>query len=181
MDRLRELWERAHPHTDAIVVMQSKKLIGKAGLTRSDVPEIRQDMLMAVWRALPRFDPKRGPLEAFINSVVINAGRMLVRSRRRKKRGGGPVPVSLDAEPGLAAKARKILDGPCEGAAASSVLDARAAVASLPPHLGSVAVMLAGKSVMRTAELTGRTAREVREARDLIREHFRRLGLAEEI
>lgn len=176
-----ELWERAYPYAESIAGVKARQLIRKPGFNKSELPDLRQTLLMSVWVALPRYDPMRGSLEAYVAVAVTSTAAMLVRSRRRKKRGGGQALVSLDAEPGLADKARKILGGPADSSRAVGASDVREVMATLPPHLAAVAVILADKSIAETARLTGRTPREVRGDRELIREHFRRLGLAEEI
>lgn len=179
MDRL-QLWERAGAHTEALVVMKSKQLIGKAGLTPEDLLDIRQDLRIAVWRSLGRYDAQRGPLEAHINVVVDSAVKMLLRDRRRRKRGGGRRPLSLEDGGWIADKARQILSG--EGAAErqARIATIREACADLPSELVEMAVMRASMSASAVSRLTGRTPRQVNGAIARIRDHLRQRGVNED-
>src|SRR5206468_1235882 len=56
-----------------------------------DFDDMRQDGLMACWRAFPHFDPTRASLPTFLGRVVANRIASVVRSSRT------PVMLPLDA------------------------------------------------------------------------------------
>lgn len=178
MDRVRALWDSASSHTEALVVMKSGQVLGKAGFTRDDLDAIRQDLRMTVWQKLHLFDQSRGTLEAFVTTVIESAVKQMLRDRRRLKRGGGRRPVSLDGVPDIADKARLITGGRERRARIETV---RRALAELPPDLHEAMLKLTEHSLAKASRSTNRTKRAVTTDRDLIREHLRRYGLDKEI
>jgi RNA polymerase sigma factor (sigma-70 family) len=51
-------------------------------LPRQDFEDLEQEALMAVWRALQRFDPSRASLRTFVEMVVAARFASLMRARR---------------------------------------------------------------------------------------------------
>lgn len=48
--------------------------------------DLRQSMLLEIWRKADRYDPERGPAEAFVRTVVVTWVRSELRRRDRLKR-----------------------------------------------------------------------------------------------
>lgn len=74
-----------------------RRIIGRAGFTRQDRPDLEQELLLRLLQSLPLFDASRGRREAFIVAVVDRDASNLVRdamARKRDRRGVG----SLSAE-----------------------------------------------------------------------------------
>lgn len=63
------------------------RLLGRAGLTRQDLPDLEQQLLACVLRAESRFDPARASERTFYARVIANEGSKLVRARQAMKRG----------------------------------------------------------------------------------------------
>lgn len=70
----------------------------RAGLNRSDIPDLEQEMLLQIHLKRGRFDPAHhsgASLQSFIGYALDKFGVNLARDRKRLKRGGGTEPVSL--------------------------------------------------------------------------------------
>jgi RNA polymerase sigma factor (sigma-70 family) len=61
-----------------------------------DVRDFAQDLIVAALHRLSRYDGRRASLPTFVNRVVRNAARDLLRRRDAAKRGKGHTPRSLD-------------------------------------------------------------------------------------
>jgi RNA polymerase sigma-70 factor (ECF subfamily) len=53
------------------------------GAPPDDVPDLVQETLVAAHRALPRFDPERGRVEAWAATILVRRARNLARGHRR--------------------------------------------------------------------------------------------------
>lgn len=82
------------PRIVRIVSLKVGKLVGRHGITAADVPDIEQDMHLAVWSALITLHGI--PLEAAVNQIVENKIRKLIRWRKRKRRDWRCVAFSID-------------------------------------------------------------------------------------
>jgi len=56
--------------------------VAMGALPRQDCEDLEQEALMAVWRALERFDPSRASLRTFVEMVVAARFASLMRTRR---------------------------------------------------------------------------------------------------
>ena len=56
------------------------------GAPPDDVPDLVQETLVAAHRALPRFDPERGRVEAWAATILVRRARNLARGHRRMAR-----------------------------------------------------------------------------------------------
>jgi RNA polymerase sigma-70 factor (ECF subfamily) len=61
------------------------------GLQESDAENLRQEVLLRVWRSLAAFDPSRGRFRGWLYVCTRNAASDLRRSRRHEVVGAGPV------------------------------------------------------------------------------------------
>jgi len=52
----------------------------------ADLPDAEQEIALAVWRNLPKYNPARGMLSTFIRRVVDSAALVELRRYRRRKR-----------------------------------------------------------------------------------------------
>jgi RNA polymerase sigma factor (sigma-70 family) len=73
-------------------------------LVRADREDLEQEAFLAVWRALPQYDPLRASLRTFVERVVATRIASLMRARRRQPK-LEPLedhqPVGLDGIPFL--------------------------------------------------------------------------------
>src|SRR4029450_4658633 len=76
---------------------KAHQLIGKAGYTRSDRSDIEQELSLALYERLPRFDSSIAPWPAFVVTVVTRFAATLLAARRTKKRLPGYFAASLNS------------------------------------------------------------------------------------
>ncbi len=76
---------------------KARHMVGKAGLTRSDRPDIEQELSLALYQRLHRFDPAIAPWHAFVATVISRFAASLLAARHARKRRGGCVAASLNA------------------------------------------------------------------------------------
>jgi RNA polymerase sigma factor (sigma-70 family) len=63
---------------------------------RRDAEDFAQDLIVAALKRISRYDGRRASLPTFVNRVVRNAARDLLRRRDAAKRGNGRATRSLD-------------------------------------------------------------------------------------
>ncbi len=148
-------------HGDALM-----RVSGVYARNAADRDDLHQEIMWAVWRALPRF---RGDasLRTFVFRIAHNRG-LTFRSR------GGPPPVPLDAVPEPSAQATAA-DVSVEQA--DEVARLRAAVLELSPLLRQViALQLEGLGAEEIAEVCGTSVNVVNvrafRARQALRERL---------
>jgi hypothetical protein len=90
-------WAEIGPFAESLAGSKARQIIGKAGLRRSDLEDIRQQLLLYVVEHLADYDRRRGAPEAHVTMLIKTAVAMLLRERRARKRGGGRPSVSLEA------------------------------------------------------------------------------------
>ena len=97
----------------------ARRLLRQLRLGRTDLDDLRQDLLVDLIARLPAFDPDRGSLGAFAGIVLANRARRLAKKARRDRRLFGATPVSLDdVVPGTDGLARGDLIAEAGGMAA---------------------------------------------------------------
>ena len=78
--------------------------LARATVVPADRQDLEQEALVAVWRALPRYDPSRSGLRTFVELVVATRFVSLMRARQRQPK-LEPLedfhPVGLDGIPVL--------------------------------------------------------------------------------
>ncbi len=58
--------------------------VARATLLAADREDVEQEALVAVWRALPHYNPSRAALRTFVERVVATCFASLMRARRRQ-------------------------------------------------------------------------------------------------
>jgi RNA polymerase sigma-70 factor (ECF subfamily) len=74
----------------------ARRLTRKLRLSKDDLADVRQELLVDVIGRLPAFDPNRGSLGAFAGIVMANRAARLAHKVKRERRLYGAVPTSLD-------------------------------------------------------------------------------------
>ena len=64
-----------------LIRYKTRRLIGQAGYTRSDKEDIEQDLSLHLRQQLPKYNPRKGTLKTFINTVLDNKIRTMVAAR----------------------------------------------------------------------------------------------------
>jgi RNA polymerase sigma-70 factor (ECF subfamily) len=76
----------------------ARRLIRQLRLSRTELDDLRQDLLVDLIARLPAFDPQRGSLGAFANIVLGNHATRIAGRVKRERALFGAAPVSLDEE-----------------------------------------------------------------------------------
>jgi DNA-directed RNA polymerase specialized sigma24 family protein len=74
----------------------ARRLLCQLRLPKDHLDDIRQDLLLDALRRLKWFDPKRGSLGAFTNTVMANKATCIARQANAHRRLFGANPISLD-------------------------------------------------------------------------------------
>ena len=74
----------------------ARRLVRQLRLSRADLADVRQDLLVDLIARLPAFDRQRGSIGAFAGLVMANRATRIAQGVRRHRRMYGEVPVSLD-------------------------------------------------------------------------------------
>lgn len=81
-----------------LIRRKAKQLVGRAGFTQADRPDLEQEMTLRVWQALPKFDPAKAHWNAFVTTIVERHVATILQRARRVKRLEGAIPVSLSEQ-----------------------------------------------------------------------------------
>ena len=76
--------------------MAARRLSRRLRLSRDDLADLRQDLLVDLLARLPAFDPERGSIGAFAGLVMANRATRIARGVGRHRRMFGASPASLD-------------------------------------------------------------------------------------
>jgi RNA polymerase sigma factor (sigma-70 family) len=82
------------PFIVTVIAREANRLIGRYGLTRTDVHDIEQDLHLKVWRSLEELDDAL--FEASINRIVRNEVIDMIRKRKRECRDYRRVAFSIE-------------------------------------------------------------------------------------
>jgi len=79
-------------YAQKLIKRTARTLVGKAGLTKSDIEDIEQELTLELLKRLPKFDPARAALNTFITAVIrMHAAKILetrswgIRDYRREE------------------------------------------------------------------------------------------------
>jgi len=175
-----------------LLQVKARQLTGHRGFNSSEQLDLQQDLAVHVLKAAHHFDPSRGCVKTFIARVVDSAVAMLLRDRRRLKRAAGFRSRSLEealfhSERGTGSLAdlldeadgcRRTGGDPTPGQQhAELASDTQRVLSALPPHLQEIAARLVNATEAAIARDLGISRRQVRNAVETIRAHFRKAGL----
>jgi RNA polymerase sigma-70 factor, ECF subfamily len=74
------------PYLRRLITCKVRKTIGKAGLTKSDLDDLAQDILLDIIQRLPSFDSRRSQHRTFFSRLVDHKLSNILRDRRTKRR-----------------------------------------------------------------------------------------------
>ena len=178
------------------IQLTARRLARLPGFSRSDIPDIEQDLALAAWKALPRFDPSHASIDTFVDRVLGAVVGMLERRRERQKRDHRREAYSIDemmdakraaeaeggdAVPPLEAEVHDLRlgrDYADEAHRAGLRLDVAQILERLPADLRAVAEMLMdGQSLVQVARALG-IPRQTLQGREMaaLRHAFRDFG-----
>lgn len=84
------------PYAEWLIRRKAKQLVGRAGFTASDRPDIEQELHLDLLRRLPRLDESRAKRTTFIRHVVENRVASLLAERTAASRDYRRCTTSLD-------------------------------------------------------------------------------------
>jgi len=99
-----EVLGRAYPLARRAAEVRAAAAVATGSVPAHEYDDIAQELLVAVWRALPRYDATRASLRAYIERVVATQFTSLMRSRSRQPRLESTEvhqPVGLDGIPAI--------------------------------------------------------------------------------
>lgn len=79
-----------------LIKKRARQLIGSAGFTASDVPDLEQELAMDLLTRLPKFQEGRAHRKSFIAVAIKHRAATLVESQKAAKRDFRKVSFSLD-------------------------------------------------------------------------------------
>ena len=88
--QLEKLFIAAFPQARRAAEVRSASVMALLCGAAVDREDIKQEVLIGVWTALPRFDPARASLHTFVERVVVSNIASLFRRCRAKKRTNRP-------------------------------------------------------------------------------------------
>ncbi|AWM36958.1 hypothetical protein GobsT_51620 [Gemmata obscuriglobus] len=128
-----------------VIRLKARALVGHAGLTRQDGPDLEQELVARLLEPLRRFvpDPDKGDRLSYVQTLVERAAANILRDLGAAKRNPGTLEPLPDEVP--ARDAERDRD-------AVDAADAVAAVlAALPPDLRAVAQALSAHTTITAA------------------------------
>jgi RNA polymerase sigma-70 factor (ECF subfamily) len=166
------------PYVHNLIRRKARQVVGKAGLTPNDVPDIEQELFRRFLERLRRCRREPPRPQAFVTLAVNQSVRNFLRDRAARKRNGGRLAELTEA---VAEHEQANRTGraalPAEEASALAQ-DVAAVLAGLPGRLRALAERLkAGESVKRAAEALGLPRTTVSSWVRQLRWHFGRAGL----
>jgi RNA polymerase sigma-70 factor, ECF subfamily len=149
---------------------KARQLVGKAGYTKDDVDDIKQDLIVDLLERLPRFDPAKATYNTFVACVVERKISNMLRDRQAERRDrrredcslndeiddGDEVPVQRLAT--MSQDKHDIRTGKYPRSAEEREhlrLDIETVLASLPPHLRRAAELLQSLPTAQVAREMG--------------------------
>ena len=73
-------------YEQGFVRRMAHRMVGRAGITPSDVDDIQQSLLLKLIKAIPAFDPSRGSWPVYVATVVVRTAANMLRDQRAEKR-----------------------------------------------------------------------------------------------
>jgi RNA polymerase sigma-70 factor, ECF subfamily len=151
----------------ALIRWKARTLVGRAGLTHQDRPDVEQELAMHLFGPLQKFNRARRTRLSYAQLLVDRFALNLLRDRRAAKRSSGPLEPLPDELP-----------EPADEVAMALARDVSAVLGRLPEELRVVAESMKTGTVTDTARALGISRSTVyarlRELRD--RPEFRELA-----
>jgi len=160
-----------------VIHHQARQAVGKAGYTKNNLDDLKQDLILDLLERLPKFDPAKASYNTFVACVVSRKLSNLLRDRQTPMRDHRREVCSLNEEidaheesvPRLATISQDELDirtGKYRQTAEERAflqMDINATLANLPAYLRQAAEMLQTESVAQVARELGISRRTFRE------------------
>jgi len=171
----------------------AQSLLGQAGITRSDIEDIEQELRLELLVYLPSFDPRKGKRATLVAKILGHKAAALLRHRLAGTRAvlseqcslsdevqtpDGPVPLGdiiTDSDGARRVGNKTVSDQD----RVSLKMDVAHVIAALPEELRGLCEEIKHKSLRQIARERGVDKNWVRRRVAKIRRHFRTFGLQE--
>jgi len=170
-------WQ-ASPCVAGIVRRKAKRLVGQAGLTQQDLPDIEQDILTVIAAAIRKFDPAQSPLPAFVYLLATHAAARLIERRVAERRNASrPSDKLPDCHPDRDRRTRA--DSQQDQRACEARLDLEAVLSRLDPQNRQLLFDVLANTIAAVARERGIPRTTLNDRVRLLRKHLRRTGLGD--
>lgn len=88
--------KKLDPYAKKCIQIKARQLLGKCGIRRQDLDDIKQDIHLDLLRRRGKYDPRKAKLTTFVQRIVRNGIANLLRDRCSKKAFLGRMCLSLD-------------------------------------------------------------------------------------
>lgn len=130
----------------------ARRLRRRLGMPRTEIDDLRQDLLVDLIRRLAAFDAHRGSLAAFAGIVLRNrAARIALDLARERRRTGGAL-LPLDASDGDGVPLVERIGARDHASAVEHRIDVARGFAALPPRDRLFCIVAAACPLRRLAE-----------------------------
>lgn len=174
-----------------IAKRKARELVGVAGFTKQDVPDLEQELLAMEWQSLQSFDPSLGHQKALVTAVVERGAVTLLRIAKTKKRFTGSqrslesvVDACSESQAELGdgvtdedANRRRGLMQRSSEATTDLKLDIEALLESLPPDIQLLAEQLKEKSIAEIARESSVPRTTLNDSVRRLEQRFRSAGI----
>ena len=167
------------PRIKRLIRHKTRQMIGKAGLTASDLEDIEEDLVLDLLERLPRYDPAKSSEYTFALRVVEHRIARILARRSAAMRDWRTQMRSL-SEPVLDDEGRQTqlaetLPGP-EGPAREALMDLADVLEQLPERLRALAKRLPETTIRQIAQELGVSRRTVHRWVGELRAHLEEKG-----
>ena len=185
--------EETIAYAKRLIQYKSQQLIGKAGLSESDIDDLKQEMWVDLLRRIPRFESDRAKLETFIDRILTHRAAAILGHQcevsRDYRRGRESLSTETEDADGQTVELAQTLAENVHDLRTGAVTrpdlgqmelasDIQAVLATLPAPLRELCQLLKTEHISVAADKLGITRHEASARADKIREHFEnaRLG-----
>lgn len=187
-----QLFENRDSFASQLIRQKARQLVRHPGFSKSDRPDIEQELAIELVQKYSQFDPERARETTFVARVIENKAVSLVRARQAEKRhfrrnadslnetisdgDGGSVERAQTVD--AAAAKRHTGQAPRSGEELARLkLDIAEVLDTLPADLGKLAKLLTQMSEYAASQQLGKSRRQVAKDAARLRERFEDAGL----
>lgn len=186
--------EEAIRYAKQLIQCKARQLVGQAGLSSSDVDDLKQEMWADLLRRFSWFESDRANVKTFMARVVSHRVSAILRHRsgmgRDYRRDAGSLSEPTEDSDGRTVEWAQMItedahdfrtgaDTRCDQEQLEMVTDIETVLVSLPEPLRELCVLLKTESMSAAARKLGISRRAARARLAEIRERFEAAGLSD--
>jgi len=189
---LNDLFENRDSFASQLIRQKARQLVRHPGFTKSDQPDIEQELAVELFQKYDQFDPDRARETTFIARVIEHKAVSLVRARQAEKRhfrrNGKSLNETVSDGEGETVERAQTIDAASakrhtgqaprsDEEVAQLKLDIDEVLETLPAELRELAEMLTQMSEHAASQQLGRSRRQLAKDVARLRERFEDAGL----